>query len=149
MATTKNNKSDFSSRLRSLRGERTQGDFAEFLGFSSQQTYQNYERGRIPKPAVLQQIAQRTGVSMIWLMTGEQPHEDPPRASVVNDSLPSPAPVTNYSASFHRLAETADLPWLLDRLEILSKDAAAGDRLAAQTMTDLIPIIRKRIESPS
>jgi transcriptional regulator with XRE-family HTH domain len=62
---------NFSQRLRSLRGKRSQKEFAEFLGFNSQQTYANYERGRIPKPETLQMIAQQTGVTVDWLLNGE------------------------------------------------------------------------------
>ena len=59
----------FSERLRQLRGRLTQAEFARKLGIASQQTYGNYEKGRrVPKPPILQRIAQRCGVSIDWLL---------------------------------------------------------------------------------
>lgn len=66
------NKKIFSDRLKELRGSRSQSGFAELLGISSQQTYANYEKGRIPKAPILQQIAQHCGVSVDYLL-GREP----------------------------------------------------------------------------
>jgi transcriptional regulator with XRE-family HTH domain len=64
----------FQDRLRFLRGNRSQAEFAELLGISSQQTYANYERGRIPKYNVLENIAQRLGVTTNFLLKGDERH---------------------------------------------------------------------------
>lgn len=64
----------------------SQGDFAKNLGIPSQQTYANYEKGRIPKPAILQQIAQRTGVTLEWLINGpSDPFDCPMPSSIVRE----------------------------------------------------------------
>src|SRR6202044_3268177 len=53
------------------RGDRSQAEFARFLGILSQATYQRYERGRVPDGMVLHQIATRLGVKMESLLSGE------------------------------------------------------------------------------
>lgn len=58
----------FSERLRELRGNRSQADFAQFLGIGQQRTYANYEKGRIPGGAILEQICNRLGVSADYLL---------------------------------------------------------------------------------
>lgn len=63
----------FGERLLKLRGARSQTEFCRLLGIASQQTYANYEKGRVPKPEILQRIAQRTGCSIEWLLTGSEP----------------------------------------------------------------------------
>lgn len=60
----------FSDRLRFLRGRDSQAAFAKRLGISSQQSYANYESGRIPKGPVLSQIAKACNVSLEWLING-------------------------------------------------------------------------------
>jgi transcriptional regulator with XRE-family HTH domain len=76
----KYNKSDFfSGRLRQLRGSKSQEDFARELGLKSQQTYRNYEAGRVPKVAVLQRIAQHCGVTVEWLVGPERAKDSPVR----------------------------------------------------------------------
>lgn len=58
----------FAERFATLRGEMTQGEFAEFLGIS-RPTIGFYENGaRIPDALVLRQIAEKCGVSADWLL---------------------------------------------------------------------------------
>ena len=58
----------FAERFAELRGERTQGEFAEFLGIS-RPTVGFYENGtRIPDALVLRQIAEKCQVSADWLL---------------------------------------------------------------------------------
>lgn len=58
----------FAERFARLRGEKTQGEFSEFLGIS-RPTVGFYENGtRLPDAAVLCQIAQRCNVSADWLL---------------------------------------------------------------------------------
>lgn len=56
--------------LRKARGERSQAEFARFLGFEHQATYQRYEQGRIPDADILYQMANRLGVTMEELLAG-------------------------------------------------------------------------------
>lgn len=64
-----------------LRGDRTQADFARFLGLKSQATYANYESGRVPRPKVLSQIAGKLGLNPAYLL------EPMPNADEVAASL--------------------------------------------------------------
>lgn len=58
----------FADRFRELRGEKTQGEFAEFLGIS-RPTVGFYENGtRLPDVLVLRQIAEKCQVSADWLI---------------------------------------------------------------------------------
>lgn len=58
----------FSERFAELRGEKTQAEFADFLGIS-RPTVGFYENGtRIPDALVLCQIAERCNVSADWLL---------------------------------------------------------------------------------
>ncbi|NCC62201.1 MAG: XRE family transcriptional regulator [Verrucomicrobiae bacterium] len=58
----------FGDRLKSLRGNKTQAEFAEFLSINSAQTYGRYEKGRIPDAETLGVIANRCGCSVDWLL---------------------------------------------------------------------------------
>lgn len=63
-----NNMPIFAARFAELRGERTQAEFAEFLGIS-RPTVGFYENGeRIPDAFVLKQIAERCGVTADYLV---------------------------------------------------------------------------------
>lgn len=63
-----NNMPIFAARFAELRGERTQAEFAEFLGIS-RPTVGFYENGeRIPDAFVLKQIAERCGVTTDYLV---------------------------------------------------------------------------------
>ena len=58
----------FSDRLRTLRGELKQAEFARKVGLA-QNTYNRYESGeRIPDIEVLVRLAARLGVSTDWLL---------------------------------------------------------------------------------
>jgi transcriptional regulator with XRE-family HTH domain len=60
----------FAERLRKLRGDITQKDYARDLGISLR-AYQNYESGRrVPKPAIIDKIAQKGGVHVNWILMG-------------------------------------------------------------------------------
>src|SRR5262249_10510614 len=65
----------FASRLRILRAGRSLRDFAEEIGVSAP-TVQNYERGRLPEAEVLYRIAVIHGVTMEWLLMGEEHHRE-------------------------------------------------------------------------
>jgi transcriptional regulator with XRE-family HTH domain len=68
--------SAFAERLKTARGERSQAEFARFLGIKHQQTYQRYEAGQIPSGDVLHGIAIKLGVTMNELL-GELPRSLP------------------------------------------------------------------------
>ena len=58
----------FAERFNNLRGEKTQGEFADFIGIS-RPTVGFYENGeRIPDALTLRQIAKKCGVSADWLL---------------------------------------------------------------------------------
>jgi transcriptional regulator with XRE-family HTH domain len=58
----------FSDRLRTLRGELKQAEFARKVGIA-QNTYSRYESGeRVPDIEVLARLAARLGVSADWLL---------------------------------------------------------------------------------
>lgn len=59
-------------RIRSVRGKKTQTEFAKALGVKKQNYISRYERGRIPSPDLLVRIAQMGRVSTDWLLTGKQ-----------------------------------------------------------------------------
>ena len=69
-----------------LRGNRSQAEFAQFLGLSSQQTYRNYEAGRIPKPETLQQIAVKLHLDPTDLLSKDLFREEPGSASALRDA---------------------------------------------------------------
>jgi transcriptional regulator with XRE-family HTH domain len=69
-----------------MRGSRSQAEFAEFLGLSSQQTYRNYEAGRIPKPEILQQIAVKLHIDPTDLLSKDLSQEDPGSPSAIHDA---------------------------------------------------------------
>lgn len=152
MTTTKNNESDFSARLRKLRGARTQRDFADFLGITSQQTYQNYERGRIPKTPVLQQIAQRTGVSIAWLLTGENTFDDSNISNTVRDDPHSygkkmPLSDATMEILLAQALRHLDNESLFEQMVDYSKKADAGNADAARACALAKAEISRRINS--
>lgn len=69
-------------RIRELRGDETQRDFAARLGMKHPQLAR-YEAGRVPDPAVLARIARARGVSVDWILTGQlrpaayEPQDEP------------------------------------------------------------------------
>ena len=69
-----------------MRGSRSQAEFAEFLGLGSQQTYRNYEAGRIPKPEILQQIAVKLQLEPTDLLSKDLAREEPGSSSALHDA---------------------------------------------------------------
>ncbi len=57
-------------RIRMVRGQVTQTDFAKKIGVKKQNYISRYERGRIPSPDLLVRIADLGKVSVDWLLTG-------------------------------------------------------------------------------
>lgn len=62
---------DFSARLRSIRGDLDQKEFARAIGVR-QSAVSNYEKGRIPKAPILQKIADYGGTTVEWLLKGDE-----------------------------------------------------------------------------
>lgn len=57
-------------RLRALRGERSQEEFAKLVGLT-RSALANYENGRtLPKPSILRQISMKAGISDDFLVSG-------------------------------------------------------------------------------
>lgn len=71
----------FVARLRRLRGARTKAEFADFLGLKPP-TYFRYEEGRIPKSEILERIARKCDVSVVWLLGQENTPESSVEAAL-------------------------------------------------------------------
>jgi transcriptional regulator with XRE-family HTH domain len=59
-------------RIKAIRGDKTQTEFAKELGVRKQNYISRYERGRIPAPDLLVKIADMGRVSTDWLLTGKK-----------------------------------------------------------------------------
>jgi transcriptional regulator with XRE-family HTH domain len=79
---------DISARIREVRGELKKAKFADLLGIPRPNFYK-YEDGRLPPADVLQRIADYGGVSVKWLLTGEEEVKE-----LGKSSLPDQPPVT-------------------------------------------------------
>ena len=58
-------------RIRSVRGDKTQTEFAKEIGVKKQNYISRYERGRIPSPDLLVRIAEMGKVTVDWILTGK------------------------------------------------------------------------------
>jgi transcriptional regulator with XRE-family HTH domain len=65
------NSSDISARIRQVRGKLKKSEFADALGIP-RPNLSRYESGRKPPAEVLQKIADYGGVTVKWLLTGEE-----------------------------------------------------------------------------
>lgn len=63
-------KSQVGQRIRTIRGEMNQTDFAKTIGVRKQNYVSRYEHGRIPNPELLVRIANYGKVTVDWLLTG-------------------------------------------------------------------------------
>ena len=59
-------------RIRAIRGDKTQTEFAKDLSVPKQNYISRYERGRIPSPDLLVKIADMGRVSLDWLLIGKR-----------------------------------------------------------------------------
>jgi len=83
----------FSDRLRTLRGELKQAEFARRVGIA-QNTYSRYESGeRIPDIEVLVRLAARLGVSADWLLGLDSKDAVPAVVALPDQAEKSRAPV--------------------------------------------------------
>lgn len=64
--------SNFSERLKLLRGNRNKAEFARFLGIPAPM-YHRYENGQIPKHDYLSVISKKTGKTVDWLLGKDEP----------------------------------------------------------------------------
>lgn len=86
----------FSDRLRTLRGELKQAEFARKVGLA-QNTYNRYESGeRIPDIEVLARLAARLGVSTDWLLGLDNEDAVPAAAALPDQDAKSCAPAAAY-----------------------------------------------------
>lgn len=72
MSKRKVNPKKVGERIREVRGSLTQEKFYKVLGLKRQSDLSRYERGRIPPPDLLVRISDHGGVSIDWLLTGEE-----------------------------------------------------------------------------
>lgn len=127
----------------------SQIDFAAKIGISSQQTYANYEKGRVPKLKILQQISQQTGVDLAWLISEnsdleQTPQIEPAASSVKDDEIPYRT--RNFRKLFEDLVAKIDPALVLDQVESLSRMSREGDKDASDLVDEIIPLLRKRID---
>lgn len=74
---------ELGERVKRVRGDRTQRDFAEFLGFSKGYV-SDIERGRsFPSIPFLVSLGVKCGTDLTWLLLGEERGKDPPPAGSV------------------------------------------------------------------
>ena len=66
---------DISARIKQIRGKKQKAKFADILGIPRPNFYK-YEDGRKPPADVLQKIADYGGVTVKWLLTGEEEKKD-------------------------------------------------------------------------
>jgi len=59
-------------RIKLVRGNLTQTEFAKTLGIKKQNYISRYESGRIPTHEILLKIAEHGRVTVDWLLTGRQ-----------------------------------------------------------------------------
>ncbi len=86
----------FSDRLKTLRGELKQAEFARKVGIA-QNTYSRYESGeRIPDIEVLVRLAARLGVSTDWLLGLDNKDAVPAAAALPDQDAKPREPVTAY-----------------------------------------------------
>lgn len=72
---TQHSADDLRNRLRALRGELSQDEFARKVGLT-RSALANYENGRtVPKPSILRQISSRAGISDDFLLSGQVRNE--------------------------------------------------------------------------
>lgn len=91
---------DVGRRIRKIRGELSQSDFARRIGIPNQNGVSRYEKGRIPPPELLLRIARYGKVSIDWVLTG--------RASDGGSIAAEPRPVYKVSRPVQDLIPGAD-----------------------------------------
>lgn len=102
----------FCERLRSLRANQTQSEFAKKLGIP-QTTYSNFERGvREPGLEFLGEISTRLGVSLDWLF-GLSESPSAPRVTATGGS----AAAANGSTATVSTGSSADVSRLIGIIE--------------------------------
>jgi SOS-response transcriptional repressor LexA len=62
----------FGAKMKALRGQRSMEEFSKVLGLKTAATYFNYEKGRVPKPKILMQIALALNMTPAELLSPER-----------------------------------------------------------------------------
>lgn len=98
----------FSDRLRLIRGDRTQAEFARELGIPAPM-YHRYERGQVPKSDNLRVIAEKCDTTVDWLLTGiDKGHVPPDDHSDNGRELPAGATNTLEIQAWREKAKRLD-----------------------------------------
>ena len=112
-------------RVREAVSGRTQSEFAHFLGGVSRGAIGNWELGRGIKRENLNRIAQRTGVSVDWLMNGPDDgpipflptQEGQAMANIVNDeTLAAPDAISGLTMLLQALGFVDNEAFVLARI---------------------------------
>lgn len=96
------NNGSIGERIRTVRGTKTQTEFAVCLGIT-QRAIVNYETGgRIPKGSILRKICEQYGIEEKWLLTGEGPMCQPRGAQPdFQSKMGDTSPILNAQSSQH------------------------------------------------
>lgn len=114
---------DIASRLKQARGKRSAKEFAALMGCSMQTIYR-YEWGeRVPDESFLQDLAEKTGVSIDWIKGGHLDHIAPVETTLRKKFSPS---AKQYYAELEARMEKTELK--LENLEEERRDLAAENR---------------------
>jgi transcriptional regulator with XRE-family HTH domain len=138
--------STFSERLaKSMESHRfNKSSLSRELGVTHS-TVARWLAGSVPSGDTLPALARILNVSVRWLMQGD----DLPgsKDSSILDESTREGSQSNWADLFYKVAHESSLEWIVDRIEQLSQAAAEGDVRAAQAVSILVPIFRKRVES--
>lgn len=118
------------------------------MGIPSQQTYANYEAGRIPKVDVLLSIAQHCGVTAAWLLGDADNKAELKTTGLLVAGEESP-PCTSEGA-WHdtavRLAESLSKGQAMAIVRDLLAQAEQGDRTSLRTARFLVEHFSSRCD---
>jgi len=125
LSTAKLRMSDlFSTRLKSLRGDRNKAEFSRFLGIPAPM-YHRYELGQVPKQENLRVISDKCGVSIDWLLGSDHADE----TAEVRET-----PATYSAPSGHTTDCSASLDAIMARLDKLDTQFDTLVRLLGASM---------------
>jgi transcriptional regulator with XRE-family HTH domain len=139
--------SNFSSRLSEAMKSMgfTQERLAEKLGISHS-AVSRWTSGSLPRTARMAELARILCVPVSWLESGGESLFPAAATRVCEDEV-SYGAKPFYLGEILKLAESADLSSILDTMEALSQSASSGNRDASATIAQMIPIVRRRLET--
>ena len=134
---------NISDRIRHVRGKLKQFEFADALGIS-RPNLSRYESGRTPPAEVLQKIADYGGVTVRWLLTGEEEEKGGVRPQMPDQQPAAPAPTRPGEIQEFLLAQV-----LRAVEDFWEKNGAPELEQRARIITALYNRCARTFESPS